>query len=78
MRPMRNIANLFIKFSKLFGMFIAVTLILSWILLISWISTCGIVKLITICFNCNFSWSIATGVWLILMSLQSAVSYRKK
>lgn len=75
---MRNIANLFIKFSKSFGMFIVVTLILSWILLISWISTCGIVKLITICFNCNFSWSTATGVWLILLLLQSAVSHRKK
>lgn len=36
---------------------------------ISWITTCGIVKLITMCFGWNFSWAIATGVWLILCLL---------
>lgn len=32
----------------------------------SWITTCGIVKLITMCFGWTFKWFIATGVWLIL------------
>lgn len=32
----------------------------------SWIITCGIIKLITLCFGLPFSWSIATGIWLII------------
>lgn len=32
----------------------------------SWISTCGIIKLITLCFNWEFSWKYSTGIWLIL------------
>ena len=37
---------------------------------LSWIITCGIVKLITLCFSWTFSWSIATGVWLIICILR--------
>ena len=33
---------------------------------ISWIGTCGIIKLITMCFGLQFKWSIATGIWLII------------
>lgn len=33
---------------------------------LSWIITCGIIKLITICFSWTFKWSTATGVWLIM------------
>lgn len=29
---------------------------------ISWIVTCGIIKLITLCFGLTFKWSIATGI----------------
>lgn len=36
----------------------------------SWILTCGIYKLITLCFGWTFKWSIATGIWLILLILQ--------
>ena len=32
----------------------------------SWIITCGIIKLITLCFGWTFKWSIATGIWLIM------------
>ena len=39
---------------------------------ISWIITCGIIKLITLCFGWNFSWGIATGIWLILLLLKSS------
>ena len=38
---------------------------------ISWIVTCGIIKLITICFGWEFSWAIATGIWLIICILKS-------
>lgn len=33
---------------------------------ISWIVTCGIIYLITLCFGWTFKWSIATGIWLIM------------
>lgn len=33
---------------------------------ISWISTCGVIKLITMCFGWTFSWGVATGIWLIM------------
>ena len=38
---------------------------------LSWIATCGIIKLITMCFGWTFKWSIATGIWLIICLLQS-------
>ena len=40
---------------------------------ISWIITCGIIKLITLCFGWTFKWNIATGVWLILCVLKSII-----
>ena len=39
---------------------------------LSWIVTCGLIKLITLCFGWTFSWGTATGVWLI-MSLARSV-----
>ena len=38
---------------------------------ISWIVTCGIIKLITLCFGITFKWSVATGIWLIICLLRS-------
>lgn len=35
-------------------------------LVISWVITCGFVKLITLCFGIGFTWAIGTGVWLIM------------
>lgn len=32
----------------------------------SWVCTCGIIKLITLCFGLRFKWSVATGIWLII------------
>ena len=29
---------------------------------LSWIITCGIIKLITMCFDWSFSWPVATGI----------------
>lgn len=42
---------------------------------LSWITTCGIIKLITLCFGLTFSWLTATGVWLILCILKSIFSH---
>lgn len=38
---------------------------------VSWISTCGIIYLITLCFGWEFSWLTATGIWLIMCLLCS-------
>ena len=38
---------------------------------ISWIATCGIIKLITMCFGWEFSWAISTGIWLTIWMLKS-------
>jgi hypothetical protein len=39
---------------------------------VSWLITCGVIKLITMCFGWTFTWGTATGVWL-LMCLARAV-----
>ena len=41
---------------------IVVILILAVGYALSWIVTCGIIKLITMCFGLTFKWSIATGI----------------
>lgn len=46
-----------------------VVIIVAIIYGISWICTCGIIKLITLCFGWTFKWSIATGIWLIMILL---------
>lgn len=55
---------------------VALTVII--ILGISWISTCGIIKLITMCFGWTFQWNIATGIWLIIWLVRSVLSSNEK
>ena len=43
---------------------LAVILILALLYAISWIFTCGVIYLITLCFGWDFSWGMATGIWL--------------
>ena len=59
------------------GTFIII-LLLAICYAISWLITCGIIKLITICFGLTFSWAIATGIWLILCLLKSVFSVTVK
>lgn len=52
---------------------LAVLIVLAIVVLafgISWIVTCGIIKLITLCFGWTFSWGIATGIWFVMMLLK--------
>jgi hypothetical protein len=39
---------------------------------LSCLITCGVIKVITMCFGWTFTWGMATGVWL-LMSLARSV-----
>ena len=45
---------------------------------ISWIITCGVFYLITLCFSLEFSWLTATGVWLVLILLKSIFNTANK
>ena len=45
---------------------------------ISWIITCGIIKLITLCFGWTFSWAIATGIWFVMILLKRVFSSGNK
>lgn len=35
----------------------------------SWLVTCGIVYLITLCFGFTFSWITSTGIWLVIICI---------
>lgn len=57
------------KTVKKFGTVVGVILMILFVVAVfavSWIATCGIIKLITLCFGWEFSWGIATGVWLLM------------
>ena len=45
---------------------------------ISWLITCGIFYLITLCFSLEFSWLTATGVWLVMVLLRGIFSVTVK
>lgn len=38
---------------------------------VSWILACGVIKLITMCFGLTFKWSVATGIWIVLVLFRS-------
>lgn len=62
------------KFLGWFLCVIAVILPIAWIVAgyaLSWIITCGLIKLVTLCFGWTFSWSIATGIWIMLCILKT-------
>ena len=45
---------------------------------ISWLITCGIFYLITLCFSLDFSWLTATGVWLVTILLKAIFNTTNK
>ena len=45
---------------------------------ISLLITCGICYLITLCFDLEFSWLTATGVWLVMVLLRGIFSVTVK
>lgn len=63
--------------NKFLGWFLcAMAVILPFVFVVagyalSWIITCGLVKLVTLCFGWSFSWPIATGIWIVLCILKT-------
>ena len=49
-------------------------LVIALVIGVSFLVTCGIIKLICLCFAWTFSWKIATGIWLGMMILRSIFS----
>ncbi len=45
---------------------------------VSWIATCGIIKLITLYFGWTFKWSISTGIWLVLILARTVFKSENK
>lgn len=41
---------------------------------LSWIITCGVIKLVTLCFGWTFTWPIATGIWLVMCLAKTVFS----
>lgn len=53
---------------------IPIVLVILWNAL-GWLCTCGVIKLITLCFGWSFSWPIATGIWLCIRIAKSIFSH---
>lgn len=47
------------------------TLLLLAVLAVSWLITCGLIALICLIFSWEFSWLIATGIWLLALAVRS-------
>ena len=60
---------------KISGVTLVILLIIAVVSIygVSWIATCGVVKLITLCFGSSFSWLKATGIWLITCFARVAI-----
>lgn len=79
---MRNKKNIkkenLVQWKNLGSAALIVALFFIFIYGISWILSCGIIKLICLCFGLKFKWSVATGIWLIMCLLQSVFVSRNK
>lgn len=51
--------------------YILAVLFIIFVYALNWIVTCGLIKLITLCFGWAFSWAIATGIWLVILILKT-------
>lgn len=49
-------------------------IVMALLLAVSYFVTCGLIYLVFLCFAWEFSWMIATGVWLVLILFGSFFS----
>lgn len=40
---------------------------------LSWITTCGVIALLSLCFSFTYSWAVATGIWLIAYTVLTII-----
>lgn len=55
--------------------FLAVGLVFIGIYALSWIVTCGLIWVVCACFDLAFKWSVATGVWVLILLAKSIFSH---
>lgn len=48
-----------------------ILVVLCTVMGLSWLITCGVVGLICMCFGLEYTWPVATGIWLVLTLLSS-------
>lgn len=53
-------------------------LIIVFSLAISWGITAGLIKLISMCFHFQFTFSLATGIWLIMCLIRTVIHKSNK
>lgn len=72
---------MFTKFTKKFGFALGclfAIVVFAAICGVSWIATCGLVYLVTLCFDWTFSWAVATGIWLLMILARSIFNHKTK
>ena len=52
--------------------------VMIFVIALSWLATCGLVYLATLCFGYKFSWLFGTGVWIVLWFIKSIIPSGKK
>lgn len=62
---------------KGFAYIISFITVISVLVGISWLITCGVTKLITLCFGIDFTWGIGTGVWFSLFLIGTVTGGKK-
>lgn len=70
---------MFTKFTKKFGFGLGclfAVIVFAAICAVSWIATCGLIYLVTLCFDWTFSWAVATGIWLMMILARSIVNHK--
>ena len=60
------------------GFYILTALFLIGCYALSYLVTCGIIYLITLCFGWSFSWLVASGVWLVMLLLKNVFNVTVK
>ena len=71
---MKFLASMFKKIGVGATVGIGIGILIVLLYALSWIATCGLIYLITLCFGLTFKWSIATGIWLLMIILKSIFS----
>lgn len=72
---MKFLASMFKKIGVGATMGIGIAILIALLYALSWIATCGLIYLITLCFGWTFKWSIATGIWLLMIILRSIFNH---
>lgn len=72
---MKKLSRLVTKFGGGIAVTVLIVGIFTVLYALSWIATCGLIYLITLCFGWAFKWSIATGIWLLMIILRSIFSH---